>query len=115
MKIRRSLTAVSSHFYEENDSHHEVINEGDWKLSQAISTLLEPFNQATEDISSESFGISSETWIIFNFIEQHIIDCLNKPDFQLIKGAIHLMSDTFNYYWPLIKKHALICHMLNPV
>jgi len=47
LRLPRTLTALSNHLVNENDSTESVLNDQDWTTAKSTLFLLEPFKQGT--------------------------------------------------------------------
>ena len=68
----------------------------------------------TLDLSGDFFGVSSNVYGVFSYLEDHLNKSLNDEKLQSLKDTIRLMTIKFNEYWSKIKSYALICQVLDP-
>ncbi|RNA26201.1 reverse transcriptase [Brachionus plicatilis] len=85
-----------------------------YNKTEKICLLLEPFNQATRDLSYDKQVCVSSVYPCFTQMEENLRSFSSSIEFETMKVAIDEMVKKFEIYWPKIKEFSIHCHSLDP-
>ena len=81
---------------------------------QLITDILEPFKQATKDLSGSDYLPASQWYFIFQNLTAHIKSNLDKNEISFLHEGIKLLKNKLEEYFPYFKKVSMICMILDP-
>ena len=116
LRVKKSITYISEEFSKDTKDENKIkkFTNSDWNKIQLITDFLEPFKQATKDLSGSDYLPASQWYFIFQNLTAHIKSNLAKNEISFLHEGITLLKNKLEEYFPYFKKVSMICMILDP-